>query len=58
MHPARRMAGVYAPRSPTTSVLYGVVRSYLAAFRTEVDARTDGLPPFVVNALPLSTGLA
>jgi hypothetical protein len=36
------------PRSPTTGVLYGVVRSHLTAFLTEVDARTDGLPPFVV----------
>ena len=43
------MAGVYVPRSPTTGVLYGVVRTHLAAFLAEVEARTDGLPPFVVN---------
>ena len=43
------MAGVYVPRSPTTGVLYGVVRTHLAAFLGDVDARTDGLPPFVVN---------
>jgi hypothetical protein len=43
------MAGVYVPRSPTTGVLYGVVRTHLAAFLAEVDARTDGLPAFVVS---------
>jgi hypothetical protein len=43
------MAGVYVPRSPTTGVLYGVVRTHLAAFLADVDARTDGLPPFVVG---------
>ena len=43
------MAGVYVPRSPTTGVLYGVVRTHLAAFLAEVEARTDGLPPFVVG---------
>ena len=42
------MAGVYVPRSPTSGVLYGVVRSHLAAFLAGVDAHTDGLPPFVV----------
>jgi hypothetical protein len=43
------MAGVYVPRSPTTGVLYGVVRTHLADFLAAVDARTDGsgLPPFV-----------
>ncbi len=43
------MAGVYAPRSPTTGVLYGVVRTHLADFLAVVEARTDGLPPFVVH---------
>ena len=44
------MAGVYVPRSPTTGVLYGVVRTHLADFLAAVDARTDvaGLPAFVV----------
>jgi len=43
------MAGVYVPRSPTTGVLYGVVRTHLAEFLATVAARTDGsgLPPFV-----------
>ena len=45
------MGGVYAPRSPATGVLYGVVRTHLADFLAAVDARTDGsgLPPFVIN---------
>jgi len=39
----------YVPRTPTTGVLYGVVRAHLAAFVATLDARTDGsgLPPFV-----------
>jgi Transposase zinc-binding domain len=39
------------PRSPTTGVLYGVVRTHLAELLTAVDAETDGggLPGFVVN---------
>jgi hypothetical protein len=43
------VAGVYVPRSPTSGVLYGVVRTHLADFLAAVDARTDGsgLPPFV-----------
>ncbi len=43
------MAGVYVPRSPTSGVLYAVVRTHLADFLAAVDARTDGsgLPPFV-----------
>src|SRR5712692_8582323 len=43
------MAGVHVPRSPTSGVLYGVVRTHLADFLAAVDARTDGsgLPPFV-----------
>ena len=43
------MADVYVPRSPTSGVLYGVVRTHLADFLAAVDARTDGsgLPPFV-----------
>ena len=43
------MAGVYVPRSPTTGVLYGVVRAHLADFLATVAARTDGngLPAFV-----------
>ena len=43
------MAGVYAPRSPTTDVLHEIVRTHLAAFLATVEARTDcsGLPPFV-----------
>ena len=43
------MADVYVPRAPTTGVLYGVVRTHLTAFVTAVDARTDGLPAFVVG---------
>ena len=37
------------PRTPTTGVLYGVVRAHLAEFVATLDARTDGigLPPFV-----------
>ncbi len=37
------MAGVYVPRSPTTGVLYGVVRAHLADFLADVAARTDGV---------------
>jgi len=46
---AHRVAGVYVPRSPTSGVLYAVVRTHLADFLAAVDARTDGsgLPPFV-----------
>ena len=36
------MAPVYVPRSPTTGVLYGVVRAHLAEFLAAVDAETDG----------------
>ena len=45
------MTGVYVPRSPTTGVLYGVVRTHLAAFLAAVEARTEGsgLPSFVVG---------
>ncbi len=43
------MAGVYVPRSPTTGVLYGVVRAHLAEFLAVVQADTDGLPAFVVR---------
>jgi hypothetical protein len=45
------VAAVYVPRSPTTTVLYGVVRANLAALVAAVDAETDGsgLPGFVVN---------
>jgi hypothetical protein len=45
------VAAVYVPRSPTTSVLYGVVRGHLPALVAAVDAETDGsgLPGFVVN---------
>jgi ribosomal protein S27E len=45
------MGGVHVPRSPTTSVLYGVVRGHLPALLAAVDAETDGsrLPGFVVN---------
>ena len=45
------MAAVYVPRSPTTGVLYGVVRTHLTDFLAAVDAQTDGsgLPGFVVN---------
>ena len=47
------MAAVYAPRSPTTGVLYGVVRTHLTEFLAAVDAETDGsgLPGFVVHEL-------
>jgi hypothetical protein len=45
------VAGVYVPRSPTTGVLYGVVRTHLTEFLAAVHAETDGggLPGFVVN---------
>jgi len=45
------VANVYVPRSPTTGVLYGVVRTHLAEFLAIVDGQTDGggLPGFVVN---------
>jgi hypothetical protein len=45
------VAAVYVPRSPTTGVLYGVVRANLAALVAALDAETDGggLPGFVVN---------
>src|SRR5439155_3775288 len=50
------VAAVYTPRSPTTGVLYGVVRSHLAELLAAVDAETDGsgLPGFV-RAPPLLT---
>ena len=43
------MGAVYVPRTPTTGVLYGVVRAHLAAFVATVEAGTDGagLPSFV-----------
>jgi len=43
------MAGAYVPRSPTTGVLYGVVRGHWSEFATTVRERTDGvgLPTFV-----------
>jgi hypothetical protein len=43
------MDGVYVPRSPTTGVLYGVIRAHLTDFLATVAARTDGvgLPAFV-----------
>ena len=39
------------PASPTTGVLYGVVRAHLTEFLAAVDEDTDGggLPGFVVN---------
>jgi hypothetical protein len=45
------VATVYVPRSPTTGVLHGVVRTHLTAFLAAVDAEADGsgLPGFVVN---------
>jgi len=45
------VAAVYLPRSPTTGVLYGVVRTHLTEFLAAADAQTDGggLPGFVVN---------
>ncbi|MCW5892048.1 MAG: transposase [bacterium] len=45
------MGGVYVPRSPTTSVLHGVVRAHWSAFAAEVRDRTEGtgLPGFVVQ---------
>ena len=44
-------AAVYVPRSPTTGVLYGVVRTHLTEFLAAVDAEADGsgVPGFVVN---------
>src|SRR5437870_2886829 len=49
--PADRVAAVYVPRSPTTGVLYCVVRTHLTELLAAVDAQTDGngLPGFVVN---------
>src|SRR5262249_48839529 len=48
---ADRVAAVYVPRSPTTGVLYGVVRTHLTEFLAAVDAQTDGggLPGVVVG---------
>src|SRR5437870_3332511 len=45
------MAAVYVPRSPTTGVLYGVVRTHLTGLLAAIAAQTDGsgLPGFVVN---------
>ena len=45
------MAAAYVPRSPTASVLYGVVRAHLTELLAAVDAQTGGsdLPGFVVN---------
>ncbi len=44
-------AAVYVPRSPTTGVLYGLVRTHLTEFLAAVNAETDGsgVPGFVVN---------
>ena len=44
-----RMGGVYVPRTPTTGVLYGLVRAHLGKFVAAIEARTDGigLPSFV-----------
>jgi len=41
--PARFVGGVYVPRTPTTNVLYDVVRAHLTAFVGSLDARTDGV---------------
>jgi hypothetical protein len=48
---ADRVVAAYVPRSPTTGVLYGVVRTHLTEFLAAVDVQTDGggLPGFVVN---------
>jgi hypothetical protein len=48
---ADAMGGVYVPRSPTTGVLYGVVRGQWSHLAADVRDRTDGvgLPAFVVN---------
>ncbi len=45
------MGVVYVPRSPTTGVLKGVVRTHLTDFLAAVDAATDGggVPGFVVK---------
>jgi hypothetical protein len=45
------MAGVYVPRSPTTGVLYGVVRTHWSELAATVRERTDGvgLPSFVIG---------
>jgi hypothetical protein len=45
------MGALYTPRSPTTGVLYGVVRAHLTDFLAAVTARTDGvgLPAFVIG---------
>jgi hypothetical protein len=45
------MGAVYVPRSPTTGVLYGVVRGHWRDFAADVRDRTDGLglSTFVVD---------
>jgi hypothetical protein len=50
-YPAFVMAGGYAPRSPTTGVLYGVVRTHWSELAATVRERTDGvgLPSFVIS---------
>jgi hypothetical protein len=35
------VAAVYVPRSPTTGLLYGVVRTHLAEFLAAVNAETE-----------------
>jgi hypothetical protein len=47
--PVSSMAGVYVRRSPTSGVLYRVIRTHLTDFLANVAARTDGsgLPAFV-----------
>jgi hypothetical protein len=45
------VAVVYVPRSPTTGLLYGVIRTHLTEFLAAVDAEIDGggVPGLVVN---------
>lgn len=53
-HPGLRMAGAYVPRSPTTGVLYGVVRTHLAHFLAAVPGLPFArVPPLSLDALRL-----
>jgi hypothetical protein len=54
------VAAVYVPRSPTTGVLSGVVRTHLTELLAVVDAQADGsgLSGFVVNEFRNSSAVA
>ncbi len=53
-------AAVYVPRSPTTGVRYGVVRTHLIEFLAALNAETDGsgVPGFVADEKPALRKLA